>query len=97
MTNAAMSLAAPVATKPRTRVNWTPAERADDASAVVDSTVHGIEALRVVDASIFPAIPRRHIHFIVLMAAETIADAIKSEWRCTNICVNQGVANASGA
>lgn len=29
MTNAAMSLAAPVATKPRTRVNWTPAERAE--------------------------------------------------------------------
>ena len=29
MTNAAMSVAAPVATKPRTRVNWTPAERAE--------------------------------------------------------------------
>ena len=29
ITNAAMSLAAPAATKPRTRVNWTPAERAE--------------------------------------------------------------------
>jgi transposase-like protein len=29
MTNAAMSVAAPVAAKPRTRVNWTPAERAE--------------------------------------------------------------------
>jgi transposase-like protein len=29
MTNAAMTLAAPAATKPRTRVNWTPAERAE--------------------------------------------------------------------
>jgi len=29
MTNAAMSLAAPAATRARTRVNWTPAERAE--------------------------------------------------------------------
>jgi transposase-like protein len=29
MTNAAMSVAAPVAARPRTRVNWTPAERAE--------------------------------------------------------------------
>ena len=57
--------------------------RADDAAAVVDSDggVHGIEALRVVDASIFPTIPRAYTHFVVLMAAEKIADAIKSSWR----------------
>jgi transposase-like protein len=29
MTNAAISVAAPGATKPRTRVNWTPAERSE--------------------------------------------------------------------
>jgi transposase-like protein len=29
MTNAAMSVAVPAATKPRTRVNWTPAERSE--------------------------------------------------------------------
>jgi 5-(hydroxymethyl)furfural/furfural oxidase len=55
---------------------------AGDADAVVDSAgrVHGMEALRVVDASIFPTIPRGYTHFVVLMAAEKVADAIKSEW-----------------
>jgi 5-(hydroxymethyl)furfural/furfural oxidase len=57
--------------------------RADDAGAVVDGSgqVHGIQRLRVVDASIFPTIPRGYIHFIVLMTAEKIADDIKSDWR----------------
>lgn len=56
---------------------------ADDADAVVDSAgrVYGMEALRVVDASIFPTVPRGYTHFIVLMAAEKMADAIKSDWR----------------
>jgi 5-(hydroxymethyl)furfural/furfural oxidase len=56
--------------------------RRADPHAVVDSggRVHGIRALRVVDASIFPLIPRGYPHFIVLMAAEKIADAIKLDW-----------------
>jgi 5-(hydroxymethyl)furfural/furfural oxidase len=56
--------------------------RADDADAVVDGAgrVHGVDALRVVDASIFPTVPRGYPHFIVLMAAEKIADAIHAEW-----------------
>jgi 5-(hydroxymethyl)furfural/furfural oxidase len=55
--------------------------RKDDENAVVDGTgrVHGMEALRVVDASIFPSIPRGYPHFIVLMTAEKIADAIACE------------------
>lgn len=57
--------------------------RASDPEAVVDGAgrVHGIEALRVVDASIFPTIPRGYTHFIVLMTAEKMADAIKADWR----------------
>jgi len=57
--------------------------RANNVGAVVDSAarVHGLEALRVVDASIFPTIPRANTHFTVLMVAEKIADAIKSDWR----------------
>jgi 5-(hydroxymethyl)furfural/furfural oxidase len=56
--------------------------RADDPDAVVDSAgrVHGIEGLRVVDASIFPTLPRAYTHFLVIMAAEKIADAVKSDW-----------------
>lgn len=57
--------------------------RADDPAAVLDSEgkVHGIEALRVADASIFPTILRGCTHAIVLMSAEKIADAIKREWQ----------------
>jgi vanillate/3-O-methylgallate O-demethylase len=49
---------------------------------VVDSSgrVHGTEGLRVADASIFPTIPRGYPHFIVIMAAEKIADAVKASW-----------------
>lgn len=54
----------------------------DDLAAVVDSDarVHGIRALRVVDASIFPTIPRANTHLTVLMVAEKIADVVKAEW-----------------
>jgi 5-(hydroxymethyl)furfural/furfural oxidase len=54
-----------------------------DPHAVVDSTcrVFGIGGLRVVDASVFPTIPRGQTHFPVLMTAEKIADAIKSACR----------------
>jgi 5-(hydroxymethyl)furfural/furfural oxidase len=58
----------------------------NDAGAVVGPSglVWGIEGLRVVDASIFPAIPRANTHFPVLMAAERIADLIKAEWKNNN-------------
>ena len=50
--------------------------------AVVDSSgrVHGMQGLRVIDASIFPTIPRAYPHFVVLMAAEKLSDTIRSEW-----------------
>lgn len=56
------------------------------ADAVVGPSglVWGIEGLRVVDASIFPTIPRANTHFPVLMAAEKIADLIKAEWKNKN-------------
>lgn len=49
--------------------------RADDPMAVVDTEgrVHGIQGLRVVDASIFPVVPCANTNFPVLMSAEKIA------------------------
>ena len=51
---------------------------ADDPMAVTapDGRVHGVEGLRVVDASIFPRVPSANTNFPTLMAAEKIADAI---------------------
>jgi 5-(hydroxymethyl)furfural/furfural oxidase len=59
---------------------------ADDPAAVVDGAgrVHGVDALRVVDASILPTTPRGYPHFIVIMAAEKIADSVKAEWGSRN-------------
>ena len=50
----------------------------DDPSAVVDDegSVHGLENLRGVDASIFPTLPNGNINAPVIMVAEKIADAI---------------------
>ncbi len=52
--------------------------RADDPTAVVDSDfrVHGIDGLRVVDASIFPSIPGLFIVSAVYMISEKATDAI---------------------
>ncbi len=50
-----------------------------DASAVVDSRlrVHGIQSLRVVDASIMPLIPGGNTHAPTVMIAEKAADLIR--------------------
>jgi choline dehydrogenase len=52
---------------------------ATDLETVVDHTgrVHGIAALRVADASVFPTIPRANIHCTVVAVAEKLADAIR--------------------
>lgn len=52
---------------------------ADDPSAVVDSQgrVHGIQGLRVCDASIFPRIPRANLNWPVIAAAERIAEWVR--------------------
>jgi choline dehydrogenase len=49
--------------------------QASDPTAVVDAQglVHGLEGLRVVDASIFPWGPRCNLHFPTIAAAEHIA------------------------
>jgi choline dehydrogenase-like flavoprotein len=49
-----------------------------DAGAVVDhrGRVHGLDGVRVVDASIFPTIPTANTNVPTLMAAEHLAPAI---------------------
>ena len=51
---------------------------ASDPLAVVDATgkVHGLDGLRVVDASIMPDCPRVNINATTMMVADKIADAI---------------------
>jgi choline dehydrogenase-like flavoprotein len=51
-----------------------------DRMSVVDSQgrVHRMASLRVVDASIFPTIPRANIHFTIVAAAEKLSDAIRA-------------------
>lgn len=50
---------------------------------VVDSrlNVHGVKGLRIVDASIFPMIPRGNIQSTVYAVAEKAADLIKEDWQ----------------
>jgi choline dehydrogenase len=51
---------------------------ADDLSVVDPATmrVHGVDGLRVVDASVFPSIPNGNIYAPVMMVAEKAADLI---------------------
>jgi 5-(hydroxymethyl)furfural/furfural oxidase len=51
---------------------------ANDPMAVTDSQgrVHGVAGLRVVDASIFPMVPRANLNVPTIMTAEKIAEGI---------------------
>jgi 5-(hydroxymethyl)furfural/furfural oxidase len=53
----------------------------DDPMAVTDASgrVRGVRGLRVVDASIFPAIPCANTNFPTMMVAEKIADEMVRE------------------
>lgn len=50
----------------------------DDAQTVVDSRcrVLGVDGLHVVDASIFPSVPRANTHLAAIMAGELMADRL---------------------
>jgi len=56
---------------------------ASDPMAVVDQycRVHGLESLRVVDASVMPEIVRANTNATVIMIGERVADLIKAEVR----------------
>lgn len=47
----------------------------------LDASVHGIDGLRVVDASIMPTIPRANLNIPTIMLAEKAADAIRASAR----------------
>ncbi|XP_023939067.2 glucose dehydrogenase [FAD, quinone] [Bicyclus anynana] len=53
-----------------------------DPTAVVSPRllVHGMQRLRVVDASVIPRIPASHTHAPVVMIAEKASDLIKEDW-----------------
>lgn len=44
-----------------------------------DGQVHGVQGLRVIDASIFPFIPRANTHLSTVMVAEKMADMLKRQ------------------
>jgi choline dehydrogenase len=48
----------------------------EDSVVTTEGLVHGLEALRVVDASILPEIVSGNLNAPVIMMAEKIADAI---------------------
>ena len=52
--------------------------RPDDPATVVgpDGAVHGTDGLFVVDASVFPTIPRANIHLTVIAVAERLAELV---------------------
>lgn len=54
-----------------------------DAMAVVDPRlrVHGIEALRVADASVMPNVVSGNCHAAIVMIGEKLADMVKADRR----------------
>ncbi len=70
-----------------------------DEMAVTDGQgrVHGIEGLRVVDASLFPVIPTGNLNAPTIMLAEKIADRIKGHEPLPRSSVDYYVANGSQA
>ncbi|KAG4442968.1 hypothetical protein IFR05_001581 [Cadophora sp. M221] len=57
--------------------------RPRDMGGVVDAElkVYGVRGLRIVDASVFPVLPRGNIITSVYAVAERAADMIKAEWK----------------
>ncbi|WP_447043905.1 choline dehydrogenase [Vreelandella sp. H-I2] len=71
----------------------------NDKMAVTDGQgrVHGIEGLRVVDASLFPVIPTGNLNAPTIMLAEKIADRIKGHEPLPRASVDYYVANGAPA
>lgn len=67
--------------------------------AVTDSQgrVHGLEGLRVVDASLFPVIPTGNLNAPTIMLAEKIADRIRGREPLPRANVDYYVANGTPA
>ncbi|MGE6607229.1 choline dehydrogenase [Halomonas sp. NPDC076908] len=70
-----------------------------DEMAVTDGQgrVHGIDGLRVVDASLFPLIPTGNLNAPTIMLAEKIADQIKGHEPLPRASVDYYVANGAPA
>jgi choline dehydrogenase-like flavoprotein len=60
-----------------------------DEMAVVDPRlrVHGIEGLRIADASVMPAVPSGNCHAGIVMIGERCADMIKEEHGLSRVAV----------
>jgi len=58
-----------------------------DPNAVVDATckVHGVDGLSVIDASVFPAIPRVPTNVITIVTAERAASLLKELWSSSGV------------
>ncbi|WP_172116495.1 choline dehydrogenase [Halomonas hibernica] len=71
----------------------------DDTLAVTDGQgrVHGVEGLRVVDASLFPLIPTGNLNAPTIMLAEKIADHIRGHEPLPRAQVTYFVANGAPA
>ena len=67
--------------------------------AVTDSQgrVHGLEGLRVVDASLFPVIPTGNLNAPTIMLAEKIADRIRGRESLPRAKVDYYVAHGAPA
>lgn len=49
----------------------------DDSVVDANCRVHGVDGLRVIDASVFPTVPRANTHLMVLAVAERMADVLR--------------------
>ena len=61
-----------------------------------NGAVHGLQSLRVVDASLLPLTVRGNIHLSILMLAEKLSDAIRAEYAGASAAVMEAESVARG-